>query len=174
MQCIIYSAIIVGEPYRGSCLFFIITRRQNLSKIRLKTCAVDCVWYIWSIFVPRDRAPFGQPRFLVLTKRSVASGDENVSGHSGVLARSARNRGHDKRGEIWISLITCGSIHGGHQWFSDYSRGRQEIFMCSIMFANGGAKISNKSYGAFSSSEVLGKNCRLQLAGLEKRRERKL
>ena len=27
-------------------------------------------------------------------------------------------------------VITCGSIHGGHEWFSDYSRARQEIFMC--------------------------------------------
>ena len=30
-----------------------------------------------------------------------------------------------------MSLITCGSIHQGHEWFSDDSRGRQEIFMCS-------------------------------------------
>ena len=29
-----------------------------------------------------------------------------------------------------MSLITCGSIHEGHEWFSDDSRGRQEIFMC--------------------------------------------
>ena len=29
-----------------------------------------------------------------------------------------------------MSLITCGSIHEGHESFSDYSRGRQEIFMC--------------------------------------------
>ena len=43
--------------------------------------------------------------------------------------RSARNQGHDKRGEIWIFLIACGSIQEGHEWFSDYSRGRQEIFM---------------------------------------------
>ena len=28
---------------------------------------------------------------------------------------SARNQGLDKRGEIWISLITCGSIHKGHE-----------------------------------------------------------
>ena len=34
-----------------------------------------------------------------------------------------------KRGEIWMSLITCGSIHDGHEWFGDYSRGRQKIFM---------------------------------------------
>ena len=92
-------------------------------------------------------------------------------------ARSARNQGYDKRGEIWMSLIsTCGSIHEGHEWFSDYSRGRQEIFMCLAVllceqfcrFANGGAKISIKSVllheitffclSVFSSSEVLGKN----------------
>ena len=29
-----------------------------------------------------------------------------------------------------MSLIDCGSIHEGHEWFSDDSRGRQEIFMC--------------------------------------------
>ena len=29
-----------------------------------------------------------------------------------------------------MSLIACGSIHEGHEWFSDNSRGRQEIFMC--------------------------------------------
>ena len=53
-----------------------------------------------------------------------------------------------------MSLITCGSIHQGHEWFSDDSRGRQEIYMCLAAllceqfcrFANGGAKISIKSY----------------------------
>ena len=34
--------------------------------------------------------------------------------------RSARNQGHDKRGEIWMSLITCGS-----KWFSDYILSRK-------------------------------------------------
>ena len=29
-----------------------------------------------------------------------------------------------------MSLITCGSIHEGHEWFSNDSRGRQEIFIC--------------------------------------------
>ena len=29
-----------------------------------------------------------------------------------------------------MSLITCGSIHEGHEWLSDNSRKRQEIFMC--------------------------------------------
>ena len=51
--------------------------------------------------------------------------------------RSARNQRHDKRGEIWMSLITCGSIHEGHEWFSNKSRGRQEnftdVFGCSII-----------------------------------------
>ena len=28
-----------------------------------------------------------------------------------------------------MSLITCGSIHEGHEWFSDDYRGRQEMFM---------------------------------------------
>ena len=71
-----------------------------------------------------------------------------------------------------MSLITCGSIHEGHEWFSDYSRGRQEIFMCLPVllceqfcsFANGGAKISIKFYffclSVFSSSEVLSYVCR--------------
>lgn len=72
-----------------------------------------------------------------------------------------------------MSLVTCGSIHEGHEWFSNDSRGRQEIFMCLAVllceqfcrFAYGGAKISIKSYfmrsffclSVFSSSEVLGK-----------------
>ena len=52
-------------------------------------------------------------------------------------------------------LIACGSIHEGHEWFSDNSRGRHwEIFMCLAAllceqfcrFANEGAKISIKSY----------------------------
>ena len=45
-------------------------------------------------------------------------------------SRSARKQGRDERGEIWMSIITCGSIHEGHEWFSNDSRGRQEIFMC--------------------------------------------
>ena len=52
----------------------------------------------------------------------------------------------DKGGEKWMSLINCASIHQGHEWFSDDSRGRQEIFMCLAAlfyrFANGGAKMS--------------------------------
>ena len=36
-----------------------------------------------------------------------------------------------------MSLITCGSIHQGHEWFSDDSRGRRDLYMssCSIMCA---------------------------------------
>ena len=36
-----------------------------------------------------------------------------------------------------MALIACGSIHEGHEWFSDDSPGRQEIFVfgCSIMSA---------------------------------------
>ena len=79
----------------------------------------------------------------------------------------------DKRGEIWMSPITCGSIREGREWFSDDSRGRQEIIMCLAVllceqfcrFSNGGAKVSIKSYfmrsffclSVFSSREVLGK-----------------
>ena len=102
--------------------------------VRLKTCTVDFVF---------------------------------ISGNSGVLVNargnidrfraittSARYLGHDiKRGDIWVSLIICGSIHEGHEWFSNDSRGRREIFMCLAVllcgqfcrFANGGAKISIKS-----------------------------
>ena len=29
-----------------------------------------------------------------------------------------------------MSLIACGSIHEGHEWLSNYSQGRQEIFTC--------------------------------------------
>ena len=44
----------------------------------------------------------------------------------------------------------CGSIHQGHEWFCDDSRGRQEIFICLAAllceqfcrFANGGVKTS--------------------------------
>ena len=44
-------------------------------------------------------------------------------------SRSARNQGHDKRGEIWMSLIACGSIHEGHEWFGDYSRERRDFYV---------------------------------------------
>ena len=52
-----------------------------------------------------------------------------------LTSRSARNQGQDKQGEIWVSLITGGSIHHGHEWFSDDSRGRRDlnVFGCSIM-----------------------------------------
>ena len=29
-----------------------------------------------------------------------------------------------------MPLIACGSTHEGHEWLSDDSRGRREIFMC--------------------------------------------
>ena len=74
-----------------------------------------------------------------------------------------------------MSLIACGSIHEGHEWFSDDSRGRQEIFMCLAAqlceqfcrFANEGAKIKDIDQvllheiifflSVFSSSQVLAK-----------------
>ena len=34
-----------------------------------------------------------------------------------------------------MSLIACGSIHEGHEWFSDDSRGRQEIFFFFMYLA---------------------------------------
>ena len=49
-----------------------------------------------------------------------------------------------------MSLVACRSIHEGHEWFSDDSRGKQGILMClaSLLyvsnlicrFANGGAQ----------------------------------
>ena len=64
-------------------------------------------------------------------------------------------------------------VREGHEWFSDYSPGRLEIFVCLAVllceqfcqFVKGGAKISIKSYFMRSfffclsvfSSEVLGK-----------------
>ena len=94
-----------------------------------------------------------------------------------------------------MCLITCGSIHEGHEWFSDDSRERQEIFMCLAAllceqfcrFANGGAKISPDQvllheiifFFFFYTAAVkcwakllpFGVNCRLQLAGLGRKRE---
>ena len=34
------------------------------------------------------------------------------------ISRIRGNQGRNKRGEIWMS-INCGSIHQGHEWFSD-------------------------------------------------------
>ena len=71
-----------------------------------------------------------------------------ISGHSGVLVNArgnidrfqaivqlhaARNQGHDKRGEVWMSLIACRSIHEGHEWFSDDSRGRRDFFCLAVL-----------------------------------------
>ena len=66
-----------------------------------------------------------------------------------------------------MSLIACESIHEGHEWFSDDSRGRQDIFVfgCSIQyvsnFADSRLKVpiyrSSQSYfclSVFSSSKV--------------------
>ena len=40
-----------------------------------------------------------------------------------------------------MSLITYGSIHESHEWFSDYSRGRQDIFMCLAVLLCDGANL---------------------------------
>ena len=47
----------------------------------------------------------------------------------------------------------CGSIHQGHEWFSDDSRGRQDFLYLAALLceqfcrsAKGGAKTSIKSY----------------------------
>ena len=55
-----------------------------------------------------------------------------------------------------MSLIACGSIHEGHEWFT---LEEDEIFMCLAAllreqfcrFANEGAKISIKSYSGPTS-----------------------
>ena len=46
-----------------------------------------------------------------------------------VPLHAARNQGHVKRGEIWMSVITCGSIHEDHEWFSKKTR-----FFCVWLF----------------------------------------
>ena len=73
-----------------------------------------------------------------------------------------------------MSLIACGSIHEGNKWFSDDSRGRQEMFMClAALFMRAGfadsrmkvPRYRSESYfmrsffllSVFSSSEVLAK-----------------
>ena len=74
----------------------------------------------------------------------------------------------DASNYLWKYLY----MQEGHEWFSNYSRGRQEIFMSLAVllceqfcrFANGDAEISIKSYFmrsficlVFCSSEVFGK-----------------
>ena len=110
-------------------------------------------------------------------------------------SRGAGNQGHDKRGEICMPLITCGSIHEGHEWFSDYSRRRQELYMCLAVllcsnFADSQTEVpryrSSQSYlmrsfffvsvflaavKCYTKLLPFGVNCRLQLAGLGKKRE---
>ena len=82
-----------------------------------------------------------------------------------------------------MSLITCGSIHEGHEWFSDDSRGRQEIFMClaALILCEqfSGSYFMRSFFFSMYSAAVkcwakllpFGVNCRLQLAGLGKKRE---
>ena len=43
----------------------------------------------------------------------------------------------NKRSEIWISLVTCGSIHQGHKWLVMTLRKTRDfyVFGCSIMWA---------------------------------------
>ena len=98
-----------------------------------------------------------------------------TSGHSGVLVNARGNIDRfrfspvlelevkDTINEV-MSLITCGSIHEGHEWFSDYSRGRQEILCVWLFyyvsnfadnFANRGARISIKSYFSHESIFLL-------------------
>ena len=37
-----------------------------------------------------------------------------------------------------MSLIACGSIHEGHEWLSDDSRGRRDFYLfgCSIIYVS--------------------------------------
>ena len=105
---------------------------------------------------------------------------------------SPRNQGHDKWGEIWMSLITCGSIHQGDEWFGDDSWGRRDfyVFGCSItcvwailpipevpIYRSSPTSWDHFFLSVFSSSEVWRKmlpfwvNCRLKLVGFRKQRE---
>ena len=73
-----------------------------------------------------------------------------------------------------MDVSFCGSIHQGHEWFSDDSRRRQEIFLLGkqfCRFANGGAKIYIDQVplrdilfflSVFNNSEVLGKNASIR------------
>ena len=110
-------------------------KSQNLSDVRLEACAVDCVFYILSFWGACE---------CTWKYQAISS---NRTSHS------ARNQGHDKRGEIWMFPITCGV-------FNKVMNGlvmtleEDEIFMCLAAllceqffpFMNGGAKISINSY----------------------------
>ena len=146
-------------------MFIIVRRRQNLSDVRLKTCAVDCVFYI--------RALWGACE-STWKYRSISSNSP---------AQLEIMQGHDKRGEMWMSLITC--VMNGLVITLE----QDEIFMCLAVLvceqfcrlANGGAKISIKSYfirsffffclSVFSSSEVLGRITSIRSKRLVKKRE---
>ena len=113
---------------------------------------------------------------------------------------SAKNQGHGKRGEIWMSLITCGSIHEGHIFMNCLVMTLEEDkrFLCVwlfyymyIMWAI--LPIRKKLWRYQDIDQVLlheiilfflsiqlkclakllpfGVNCRLQLASLGKKRE---
>ena len=60
-----------------------------------------------------------------------------------------------------MSLITCGRIHECHEWFSDYSGGRQEIVMClAVLLCEQFWLLHEITFfclSVFSRSEVLGK-----------------
>ena len=83
--------------------------RQNLLDVRLKTCAVDCVFYIQA---------FRGACECTWKYRSISRNSP---------AQLKIKDMYDKQGEIWMSPITCGSIHQGHEWFSNDSLG------CSTM-----------------------------------------
>ena len=82
--------------------------------------------------------------------------------------------------------FTCGSIHQSHEWFSDDSRGRQEIFMWAILPIISRMEVPRSSPSwwdhfiprrVFSSREVLGKNAsivsKLPTADCWSRKEKK-
>ena len=83
--------------------------------------ALSCM--TWRILVPRGRAPFRQHqesaakswaksnRFLVLTKRSAASGDENGRGVQ-ICVRSK----HAQKRLAWTSLKTCYMYENKVHW----------------------------------------------------------
>ena len=114
----------------------------------------------------RSRFRFWYPGLLWSARLRFLSARENLKSFSFVAAAVIQASSR--------AVIACGSIHQGHERFSDDSRGRQEIFTClaALLYeqfllirewlSNGGAKISIKSYFmeiiCFLSSELLEKN----------------
>ena len=99
--------------------------RQSLSDVRLKTCAVDCVFYV-QVFRGACECTWKY--------RSISS-----SSPAKLEIKDTINEVI----EIRMSVITCVSTHEGHEWFSNGSRKTQEtgrrdfhVFGCSVYVSN--------------------------------------